>query len=292
MPPKRPNGPRPRAVRTPHPSPPTAVLRPRRAAPGRRRQAGRAPGTAGSGGTRGERHAVRAVPRRRSRARSGALAPGSTAAAAVRLARRGRPRGRPRRAAIARPTRPSPAPASDAQRSARLARHAAICRRACRGRPANPARKRGGTSGIGARGAAPAGLRRTAPDAAARTPRLVIAPRERAPATDTREAVPREGNGVVWLHGLHAVAAALANPRRRWPSPPHRRGRGGTGGAGAGRHPEARAVGAGGGPHALPQLPPEDAIHQGVALLAEPLPNVALDDALAASPGPCCCWTR
>jgi hypothetical protein len=29
-----------------------------------------------------------------------------------------------------------------------------------------------------------------------------------------------------------------------------------------------------------------------VALLAEPLPNVALDDALAASPGPCCCWTR
>jgi 23S rRNA (guanosine2251-2'-O)-methyltransferase len=88
----------------------------------------------------------------------------------------------------------------------------------------------------------------------------------------------------LWLHGLHAVAAALANPRRRlrrllatpeaqpalaaavpepWPLQPERT--------------EAAAIAA---------LLPPGAVHQGLALLADPLEPPPLEDALAASDGP------
>jgi 23S rRNA (guanosine2251-2'-O)-methyltransferase len=92
------------------------------------------------------------------------------------------------------------------------------------------------------------------------------------------------GSGAFWLYGEHAVAAAIRNPRRKnrrllvtedaekslraalnrpWRLPPERieRQRFGT-------------------------FLTEDAVHQGVALLVEPLEPVALEDAIAASDGP------
>ncbi|MFZ6762711.1 23S rRNA (guanosine(2251)-2'-O)-methyltransferase RlmB [Pseudoroseomonas sp. WGS1072] len=102
---------------------------------------------------------------------------------------------------------------------------------------------------------------------------------EAAPARDRDRA---EG-GTLWLYGLHTVAAALANPRRRnrrllltaeaeqalaarlprpWPLQAERAERG-----------------------RFQTFLPEDAVHQGAALLAEPLPPVPLDEVLARSRG-------
>lgn len=101
-----------------------------------------------------------------------------------------------------------------------------------------------------------------------------------------RAAPPRDPaqGGAIWLHGLHAVAAALANPRRglkrllltedaeealraRLPPP--------------WRIPAERADRA-----RFQTFLAEDAVHQGAALLAEPLQPTALEDAIAARPGP------
>lgn len=109
-----------------------------------------------------------------------------------------------------------------------------------------------------------------------------------APMEADSPAPPRPGagagSGAFWLYGEHAVAAAIRNPRRKtrrllvtedaekslraalnrpWRLPPERieRQRFGT-------------------------FLTEDAVHQGVALLVEPLEPVALEDAIAASDGP------
>lgn len=92
------------------------------------------------------------------------------------------------------------------------------------------------------------------------------------------------GSGAYWIYGQHAVIGALMNPRRKprrllataeaesalrerfsgpWRVTPERAER-------------ARFA----------TFLPEDAVHQGIALLAEPLEAVALEDAIAASDGP------
>ncbi len=82
-------------------------------------------------------------------------------------------------------------------------------------------------------------------------------------------------NGPAWLFGRHAVAAALANPARR-------RRRLLATAEGAARLPAADAE--------IVERPvleaalPAGAVHQGVALLADPLPEVRLADVAARSP--------
>lgn len=117
--------------------------------------------------------------------------------------------------------------------------------------------------------------------AASRPPNAPRPPgRDRVPAAARQADTPR---GAVWLYGLHAVAAALANPHRRlrrlllteeaqatlaarlappWPVAPE---------------PTERAR--------LDTLLGRDAVHQGIALLADPLAPPALAQVLE-HPGP------
>ncbi|MGE5272013.1 MAG: 23S rRNA (guanosine(2251)-2'-O)-methyltransferase RlmB [Thiohalocapsa sp.] len=108
----------------------------------------------------------------------------------------------------------------------------------------------------------------------------------RAPAGEEAPPRPRRERGQGYLYGRHAVAAALANPERRW----HRLA------ALADHAAEATALVAAaqaqfrGGAEpvqlldrlALDRLLPEGAVHQGLALQVEPLPQADLDDVLRA----------
>lgn len=106
-------------------------------------------------------------------------------------------------------------------------------------------------------------------------------PRLSRPPRDQEMAAP---NGSLWLYGQHAVAAALANPNRRvrrllltadaeetlaerLPRP---------------WRLQAERV----EKNRFQTFLTEDAVHQGAALLADPLPPADLEDALAASNGP------
>jgi len=87
-----------------------------------------------------------------------------------------------------------------------------------------------------------------------------------------------------WLYGLHAVAAALGNPARRQ----RRLLTTEEGWARLAAHvPEAVALQAERvTPEAIARLLPPDAVHQGLALLVDPLSPPPLAEAIAASPGP------
>jgi len=110
-----------------------------------------------------------------------------------------------------------------------------------------------------------------------------IKPRK-SPAREARGAAhrgvqrrPSTVPSTVWIYGRHPVAAALANPARRF----HRllltrEAAAGLGDSlpGGARRPEI--VGA----QEITALLPDGAVHQGIAALAEPLPAVALGDVL------------
>lgn len=112
-------------------------------------------------------------------------------------------------------------------------------------------------------------------------------PRRQAPAEAAPEP-PRPGagagSGAYWIYGQHAVLGALANPRRKprrllttaeaeaalrerfagpWRVTPERADR-----------------------TRFATFLPEDSVHQGIALLAEPLDPVGLEDAIEAATGP------
>jgi len=115
------------------------------------------------------------------------------------------------------------------------------------------------------------------------------APRIRPDSPRRESPEERQPANTLWLHGLHAVAAALLNPRRRL------RRLLLTADAEAAlkeRLPEGTFAARKIQPERVEDRSrfhtflPEDSVHQGAALLAEPLPAVQLDDALAASQGP------
>ncbi|MGC1303159.1 MAG: RNA methyltransferase substrate-binding domain-containing protein, partial [Caulobacteraceae bacterium] len=101
-------------------------------------------------------------------------------------------------------------------------------------------------------------------------------PRDRA-ATDFRPSRrPAETGGAEWLWGRHAVDAALANPARE---SFHRL----LATSGKASHLEAALTERNlrvetAEPNEIARLLPAGAVHQGLALLADPLPDVALED--------------
>jgi len=109
--------------------------------------------------------------------------------------------------------------------------------------------------------------------------------RRQRPARRAPEKGERDHWGGAWLYGRHAVTAALANPARRV-----RRLAGLAENAAELRALAAKAAARLAGDveiierAALEQLLPRDAVHQGWAMAAEPLPEADLDVVVAAAP--------
>jgi 23S rRNA (guanosine2251-2'-O)-methyltransferase len=98
---------------------------------------------------------------------------------------------------------------------------------------------------------------------------------------------PRRDQGERWVYGRHAVAAALANPARRWRRLAVLAGQEAEAtalahAAAAVRHGEGEVVQSF-DRAALDRLLPEGAVHQGWALEVEPLAAADLDDVLRAA---------
>ena len=90
---------------------------------------------------------------------------------------------------------------------------------------------------------------------------------------------PTPPGGTVWLYGRHAVEAALANPARTW------RRLVVTEEARATLAPDVAAKAEPADRAQIDRLLPEDAVHQGFALLADPLDEPDLQDVAAPLPG-------
>jgi 23S rRNA (guanosine2251-2'-O)-methyltransferase len=112
---------------------------------------------------------------------------------------------------------------------------------------------------------------------------------DRDPIAAPRPA-PRRERGEGWIYGRHAVAAALANPLRRWRRLAVLAGEADAAAAAvAAARAERRVSSAAAEPiealdrAALEALLPEGAVHQGWALQADPLDPADLDDVLRAA---------
>ena len=81
----------------------------------------------------------------------------------------------------------------------------------------------------------------------------------------------QHGSGENWLWGLHAVSAALANPKRNLRRLVGTRN-------GLDRLGQVGARGEVAEPSVIDALLPRDAVHQGIAAQFDPLPTVHLDD--------------
>ena len=105
-------------------------------------------------------------------------------------------------------------------------------------------------------------------------------PRHR-PRSSSKTSTPE---GAFWLYGLHAARAALSNPRRKIRrAVVVERARLELGPALSKAGVETALAA---GPEGIARFVPPGAVHQGVALLCEPLPPIELEEALAgAKPG-------
>ena len=112
-------------------------------------------------------------------------------------------------------------------------------------------------------------------------------PRSQSRSAAARRPPPGAGEAGIWLYGVHAVRAALANPRRRclrllataeaekrtFPAPPDGEESQKSGIPTPAMETVAR--------ERIDQLLPAGVVHQGLALLAEPLPQPAIQELLA-----------
>lgn len=110
----------------------------------------------------------------------------------------------------------------------------------------------------------------------------------RHPASRGRAAPRAKGGGRAWIYGRHAVAAALGNPARRWRElcvlEGHEKESESLLARAAARAVEGARVRFL-SRRELAAMLPEDAVHQGLLLAVEPLPEPSLDEVLREAEG-------
>lgn len=99
-------------------------------------------------------------------------------------------------------------------------------------------------------------------------------PRNRPNSHRRKSSSRPNGSGENWLWGVHAVSAALANPKRRLTRLVATKN-------GLDRLPKKPECAEDLAPGAIDDLLPRDAVHQGVAAHFEPLPPVQIEDVIA-----------
>ena len=112
---------------------------------------------------------------------------------------------------------------------------------------------------------------------------MAIKKRKAGPAGRPIKPAAQASNRSFWLYGLHSARAALNNPRRkirRALVTDRAQAELGQALAKTGIEPTMAA------PDSISRMLPPGAVHQGVALLSEPLPALDLEDVLAGKPSP------